>query len=254
MGKQIQRGSSPYSDLMPSGTVRKVAIDFSPRKSKQSLPNKSSSSVHVPRNGSNYFRGDCITWPSKSERTKLLTKYEEWDLRYGDKAMSFRQVDEWGRFIEAKSWQFFCTFTTRHEMTAKSARRAIETFCEVLSNDLRFSYSKDSFECFWVIEPHAQYGKEGVHIHALVSLPKYWRNRSAEKIAFKVMLDTWQRVTGGRRLGSGIVDGTWNRVDIQAYRGVSACRYTVKYLTKSLVDWDYFCTFNNEIDEANLLS
>lgn len=228
-----------------SEPVTKVSSDFYPRNQKKPV-NSPSKSVLEPRDGSNYFRGDCITWPTKSERTKLLKKYDEWDLRYPGKAMSFREVDQWGRFIEAKDWQFFATFTTRHEMTAKSARRAIETWCEVLSKDLNFSYSKDSFECFWVIEPHAQYGKDGVHVHALLRLPHYWRDRTLEKIAYSVMLDTWQRVTGGRRLGSGIEDGVWNRIDIQGYRGVSACKYTIKYLTKSLVDWDYFCTFNNK--------
>ena len=248
MGKrQIYKKSERWPVSEP---ITKVSQDFYPRNQKKRV-NSPSKSVLEPRDGRNYFRGECMTWATKSERSKLLKKYEEWDLRYPGRAMSFRQVDEWGRFIEHQEWQFFATFTTRHTLTAKSARRAIEKWCEILSKDLNFSYSPDSFRCFWVTEPFAKDGKDGVHIHALISLPHYWRKAELEKSAYLILLDTWQRVTGGRRFGSGLVEGNWNRVKIDPYKGVSASRYTMKYLTKSLVDWDYFCTFSNKEEEAN---
>jgi hypothetical protein len=218
-----------------------------------------SSSIKEPRTGRNYFKGDCVLWPEKAERTKLLKKYEDWDLRYSGHAMTFRQVDEWSKFLESKPWQFFATFTTKRPMTEKSARRSIELFCELLSRELHISnmkgshsYSEKPFEIFWVTEPFTK-GKEGVHLHALISLPEYWRSRQMERLAFEVMLYLWQKVTGGRKTKSNIDDTLWNRVQIQSYRGESACKYTTKYLTKHLVDWDYFCTFNNSDENLNLV-
>lgn len=232
---------------------------------------KSNSSVLKPRSGKFYFRGsDYGKYLTKKQRTKVIkdckrnefqdiaignpkikrkrdmTKQERWDSRRTSSGMTFLELDQWSKFIEDQEWQFFATFTTRATLTLKSARQAIDAWNEELSSFLNIDHSRDhgSYRVFFVIEPHNQYGKGGYHIHALINLPKYWQSREMEKLAFTAMLNIWQDVTKGSRTN-------WNRIQIETYRGVKAARYTLKYLTKILVDWDYFCIFNTLKEEPN---
>ena len=137
-------------------------------------------------------------------------------------------------YLKALPWTFFCTGTTRYELTLNSARRLSERFFKACLNqgeEVRMFYSIEPFDV-----------KEGHHIHFLIYIKQF----IPDNTLFNTLVDLWQWTTGVKALyvyaGTNKVaweKNNWNRVNIRSYdskRG--AAGYTSKYITKQHADYD----------------
>jgi len=187
---------------------------------------------------------------------------------YRDLYAGKEEVQEYVDWLDKFSWDFFATFTTGHELTLPSARRAMEGFHEGMTK-----YFTD-VKMFWVAEPFEV--KEGYHTHALVKCPVYKVTElqhhqgvvnaqgttsysvSAledfnQNVRYTYMVDLWQKISGGnsRVVERSNADGTtvlfdqgkrkqkWSRIDLQKYNPRRrAGGYVGKYLLKDRSDYD----------------
>lgn len=139
------------------------------------------------------------------------------------------QVDlqtNYANWLNSYQWDYFCTLTTRYELTVKSARRAGEGFYNHL-NVIDNGNNPERKRCrfFWGAEPFEV--KDGYHIHGLLKVH--------DDMWFTDIVHTWQYVTGNKLMNKA----KWNRVDLQKFdpkRGAGF--YCSKYILKGLSDWD----------------
>lgn len=113
----------------------------------------------------------------------------------------------WTDWLNSKDWTYWCTFTTRYELSLPSARRMatrIGNYCI----DTEEQYM------FWAAEEFDV--RDGMHIHALVKTP-------ADKRRF------WQWAYK-----------TYGRAQIQDYdKRIGAGGYVSKYIHKRMTDYDW---------------
>jgi hypothetical protein len=125
--------------------------------------------------------------------------------------------DVFGGFLDKTEWCYWCTFTTKWELTLPSARRMAEKiyikFCSrVGQGDL---FQCDNPAMFWAAEPFDL--RNGFHIHALI------RTGAEPKQIY-----TWAKQKYGR-------------AQVLKYeKGKGAHTYCGKYITKRLSDYDYW--------------
>ena len=90
-------------------------------------------------------------------------------------------VQAYGNWLNTLTWDYYCTFTTRYQMTVKSARRTMIK----LHSHLNERYNC-SAKVFWVAEPFDT--KCGCHLHALIEVDN---KTSVTKIDLK---NAWQHI------------------------------------------------------------
>lgn len=139
-----------------------------------------------------------------------------------------QQIDlpAYADWLNTIDWTFFCTFTTRYELTLKSARRLMERYHEGLK-----IYAGEC-KLFWVAEKYEM--KDGFHTHGMLSLPKEMK----EPMHFTNMCDLYQLKTGSKPVSNhnGKLDfgSGRNRIDLQKYdKRRNAGKYATKYILKS---------------------
>ena len=151
-----------------------------------------------------------------------------------------RDNDPYADWLQNYGYQFFCTFTTRYELTLRSARRLMER-----THD---KYKKHFGYChlFWVAEKFE--AKDGYHTHALLKVnPDALTSKGLlRKNEFQSACELYQMMTGAKikknDKGKLIFD-QWNRLDIQRFKYEKhAGKYCVKYIQKNknsgLSDYD----------------
>jgi hypothetical protein len=139
-------------------------------------------------------------------------------------------------WLKRQPWTFFCTGTTRYQLTINSARRLAERFYSAINNQ------SDRVVLFWASEPFDV--KEGHHIHFLVYIAGIPSNE-----LFDTLVNLWQWCTGNRILfiyaGTNRVEwekNSWNAINLRSYnekKGASG--YCAKYINKRKSDYDYLC-------------
>jgi len=143
-------------------------------------------------------------------------------------------------WLNGYQWTWFCTFTTRREMTLKSARRVMERY-----HNLVKTLNKGA-TLFWVAEPHEL--KDGYHLHGLLMCNewnpkkrhKVHRSTSPEDNQIKELYlqnqflnakDSWHKVNG--------LTGKDSWVTLKKYDAkIGAVGYCSKYILKERSDWD----------------
>jgi len=143
-------------------------------------------------------------------------------------------------WLAAQPWTFFCTGTTRYQLTQKSARRLAERFYKAVMNQ------GESVNMFWASEPFDV--KEGHHIHFLM----YIKSFVPDNALFDTLVNLWQWTTGNKTLfiyaGTNRIEWqkhTWNAINLRSYdnkRG--AAGYTAKYMNKTRADYDYINSYS----------
>lgn len=118
---------------------------------------------------------------------------------------------EYSNYLDSIEWTHWCTFTTRYDLSMKSARRMSETIFNHLGNKNDLFARIDKM--FWVAEPFDV--KDGFHIHALVQT-----NLDSKEIY------EWTK----KRYGRSLV------LPYEKEKGAHS--YVAKYITKSLSDYD----------------
>ena len=131
-------------------------------------------------------------------------------------------VAAYGNWLNSLTWNYYCTFTTRYQMTTKSARRSMQRFHEHLSTH---------YNCkpviFWVAEPFDT--KYGCHLHALIEVENTF------SVTKKHLRDAWQVVSKGKGLKE------YNNTTIKNYDPVKGGHfYFSKYLQREGIDYDIF--------------
>jgi hypothetical protein len=71
---------------------------------------------------------------------------------------------EYANFLNTIDWTHWCTFTTRYDLSMKSARRMSEVIFNKFSKQDIFNQGDQKM--FWAAEPFDV--KNGYHIHALI--------------------------------------------------------------------------------------
>lgn len=129
-------------------------------------------------------------------------------------------------FLDTFDWDFFATFTSHHELTLPSARRAMEGLhrkLNVVTGSTPVNEA-DRTRMFWVAEPFDC--KEGFHTHALV--------KCGLGVNFENIKKTWEVVCGAKKLG------TKARAQLRRYVPANGANYYVgKYIQKRLCDYDF---------------
>jgi hypothetical protein len=127
---------------------------------------------------------------------------------------NYEFLDAFASMVNQHEWNFWCTFTTKRELTLKGARRFAQNialdFCEPtpLFNETRLLWAAEPFDC-----------KEGYHIHALIYVPKTWKGLK--------QIETSKR----QRYGISHYEAYDKRLGANHYIG--------KYISKELSDWDF---------------
>lgn len=138
---------------------------------------------------------------------KIISKLIGNEFEYPLKKVTGYLPKEYGRWLDAFDWNYFCTFTTRYPLSPKSARRLINKFGDYLLEQ------DPARMLFWAIEPFEL--RDGCHYHLLlkttVSSRKAW---------------SWWFYNYGRN-------------DLKNYdRDKKGSEYMAKYVTKQLSDFD----------------
>lgn len=129
-------------------------------------------------------------------------------------------VNAYGNWLNSTTWNYYCTFTTRYQMTTKAARRAINRLHEHLSKHYNCSP-----KFFWVAEPFDT--KCGCHLHALIEV------ENVRLVTRKDIRDAWQIVSKGKGLKE------YNNTTIKVYDPSKGGHfYLSKYLQRQGVDYD----------------
>lgn len=136
-------------------------------------------------------------------------------------------ADAWANWLQAQTWQRFCTFTTGYPLSLPSARRAMERFyaraqAEVFNGaDVQMFWVAEKFEC-----------KDGYHTHGLLN----YDNTSVSGVPnlHEVLSHTWNVVSGayGKRKRYRSSFSNYNKKR-------SAGKYCSKYLLKRYADYDF---------------
>ena len=157
-----------------------------------------------------------------------------------DPALDTRRINNpYLPWLKAQPWSFFCTGTTRYELTLKSARRLAERFYKAIMNQGEY------VTMFWAAEPFDV--KEGHHIHFLVYFMRF-----PGPGLFRTLVDLWQWTTGNKALfihaGTNKIEWdkvSWNAINLRSYdRKRGAAGYTAKYMNKTRADYDYINSYS----------
>lgn len=141
-------------------------------------------------------------------------------LRSEHKSRKQSLVDAYGCWLNSLTWSYYCTFTTRYQMTTKSARRSMQRLHEHLSK-----YYSCSPKIFWVAEPCDT--KYGCHVHALIEV------ENINQVTRKDLRDAWQVVSKGKGLKE------YNNTTIKPYDPQKGGNfYLSKYLQRQGIDYD----------------
>lgn len=183
------------------------------------------------------------------ERSNLILKaYNKSKSMEADnkRRMRFNQATDFEKYIRNENFHWFCTVTSKHHLTLKSARRVAEQIAVRIqrsgSTDFRpYDPSSDKNPdglLFWVAEPH-KHASCGYHLHFLLRLP--WRyDGLTNRSQFNLLLDVSRKSVGGQKWLNKKGDlGLWHRVLFEPYRGHKASEYCAKYVTKYATDYDF---------------
>lgn len=178
------------------------------------------------------------------------------DGRNGWKEKRFTSNPDWTwgafnaltEYVSGTEWDYFVTITSKHHLTRRSGRRAVERWCEMWRESIHsFDTQADrKFVVFWVLEEHK---RGGYHVHALVRFPPVFKERVPQSAIWDGLRRTAQSAVGGKkwRNAKGTL-GFWHRVDVQLVDSSTGKKtggdYLTKYLTKGLNDWDFYCILN----------
>lgn len=130
------------------------------------------------------------------------------------------KAQAYGKWLGQYDWDYFCTFTTRYQLTLPSARRLMWRFW-----DMKELKTFRSSRLFWAAEPFDT--RVGYHTHALLKVP--------EGMPFKMLTEIYQVAAGNVSLSKS----DWHRVQFKPYnKNLGATYYCGKYITKRLADYD----------------
>jgi hypothetical protein len=128
--------------------------------------------------------------------------------------------NSYGEWLGQYDWSYFCTFTTRYQLTLPSARRLMFRFWDM--DDIKRSGSS---RFFWCAEPFDT--RHGYHTHGLLLV---------NNILTKNDLGSIYQVACGNVSKS---KANWHRLQLRDYNEKrNASYYCGKYLTKQLADYD----------------
>jgi hypothetical protein len=160
---------------------------------------------------------------SKIQKSVYQSKYVDW--------------------LSEMEWSYWCTFTTRYELTLKSARRLMERFHAINKR------SDLNVRMFWVAEKFEL--KDGYHTHALLYVEQLHTDMISEKGCFEVLRYNYQRATGAKF--SAIVDGKvtytdynrcqFSKFDKRKRRGAGGycLKYVLKEQSNKFTEYDILC-------------
>ena len=130
-----------------------------------------------------------------------------------------KDVNVMGQWLDTFKWTYFITFTTRYELTQKSARRAMDTFYRK-SNEKSIWRGQNQTAFTYFVEAHST--KKGYHVHALIYAD----------ISVKEIYDIWQVVSNNN-------EGTNYVRALNYITEFGASYYIAKYVAKKAFDWDF---------------
>ena len=149
--------------------------------------------------------------------TSLLPKRQIESLKQKN-----NNVKNYGEWLNSLHWDYYCTFTTRYQLSVKSGRRSMIRLYNLLSE--RYGCT---IKLFWVAEPFDT--KYGCHVHALIEV--------GDKNAITIidLKNAWQIVSKGKGKKE------YNNTTIKDYdNGKGGHFYFSKYLQRQGVDYDVF--------------
>lgn len=120
-------------------------------------------------------------------------------------------------FLENRSFDIFCTLTTRSPLTIQGARRIAGKYARLIN-------AGEVCDFFWAAEPFDT--RVGYHLHGLIT-------------------GEWHPSTLKDRWRWGIYDFRY----IDKSKNYDATMYVTKYTTKKAADWDFF--FQKTIYDRN---
>lgn len=126
---------------------------------------------------------------------------------------NWRQALRWE--LDRYNWDYFGTGTFPDTLTETEARKRVEHYFRELEKRLQSPLPR-----FWVLEPHQH--RETPHLHFLLAESKQI-DEDVEELLWKY----WRKVSSQGRFQSREYDSSRGGVG-----------YMVKYLTKSISDWD----------------
>ena len=130
--------------------------------------------------------------------------------------------NSYGEWLSQYEWSYFCTFTTRYQLTLPSARRLMYRFWDM--NELK---RVGSCQFFWCAEPFDT--RVGYHTHGLIRV---------DSIISKNDLGLLYQVACGNKEQ---LRGEWHRLQLMNYnQKLGASYYCGKYITKQLADYDFW--------------
>ena len=144
------------------------------------------------------------------------------------KIIQSSEIDHYEDWINSIGWTFFCTFTTRYDLTLPSARRLMER------THKRFLEYSGECTFFWVAEPFEL--KDGFHTHGLMKLPKSMINKdgSIPIHHYRSLIDLYQKMAGGKMIANDkgkLTFDNWNRIDLSKFdKRKNAGKYALKYI------------------------
>ncbi len=131
-------------------------------------------------------------------------------------------INEYGMWLNSLNWCYYCTFTTRHQLSMPAARRSMLRLQSLLTIK-----NGTPPTIFWVAEPFDT--KYGCHLHALVEVT------NKNTITKTDLKNAWQVVSKGKGKKE------YNNTTIKDYiKSRGAHFYIAKYLQRSGVDYDIF--------------
>jgi hypothetical protein len=133
-------------------------------------------------------------------------------------------VEEWCKLIEPHNPAYFCTFTTKHQLTLNSARTSMEVYVRNLRSQCTVD---EKIFFFWVAEAFEL--KSGFHTHGLLSIPDTFKVGEG----FKALTKTWHKSAGTNQARTHFVP---------VRKQIDGIRYVTKYATKERADWDIHST------------
>ena len=131
-------------------------------------------------------------------------------------------INAYGNWLNSMPWDYYCTFTTRYQLSLKSSRRSMIRL---------YAFLSEKYGCttklFWVAEPFDT--KYGCHVHALIDVGDKALITSID------LKKAWQVVSKGRGKKE------YNNTVIKNYdNGKGGHFYLSKYLQRQGVDYDVF--------------
>lgn len=138
-----------------------------------------------------------------------------------------RDLPDKGKFpvadmLAEMPWSFWSTFTTRKELTIKSARRSMALLGDILTAE-----GYNDYTIFWAAEPYDV--KEGQHLHALVHFAScdFVNDNNAQ---FTALRKAWTTAIG---------DIHARQYHVRYDPNLGARYYVAKYISKKLADYDF---------------